>query len=280
MFKYTVCCFAFFVVSLFVVGCGADEVLIPEEGIVVNQWEDPVDVGKWYSVGEVGVGDVVTLSTGEQYTVGKFDGIHWEEQKQFITTYIVKPNPHKPESFVAEDEIQRGYVVPDGPPIVSLTVYEFVPDSEGGTYVTKQVTGESNLQDDVWLQPHIKVDRILDYNLPIYIEFQSQEKEELGGEVQRIRFLTVVLKGETFARPVHVDDWSYNFGDRSTHVRTSVSILSHTEMESIDLPVYLDIEHRNASLEDRVLLEGHIFRPYRIASSSFLMGEVEVERSW
>jgi hypothetical protein len=267
--------FLFAVVVLF--ACGGDD---PEPGeeVVVERWEDPVDIGKEYSVGEVKVGDTVLLSTGEEHVVGKYDFFEEKHGVEFLSIPISKPDPHGSGGSLIEWVPKR--VVPDGPPIVSLTVYEFVPDSEGGTYVTKQVTGESNLQDDVWLQPHIKVDRILDYNLPIYIEFQSQEKEELGGEVQRIRFLTVVLKGETFARPVHVDDWSYNFGDRSTHVRTSVSILSHTEMESIDLPVYLDIEHRNASLEDRVLLEGHIFRPYRIASSSFLMGEAEVERNW
>ena len=278
-------------------GCGGDEVAAPGEEVVVSEWVDPTDIGGEYVVGEVKTGDTVTLSTGETYTIGPLfsakenddllyagamlDIINSEgDGRSLLTSATYKKNPDRPGDLLTDTYLERGYIVPEGPPIVFLSIDERVPGGLG-ELETVQVTGENNSQEDsVWLSFSIEIDRILDYNLPIYIEFQSQDRGELGGGVQRVRFLTVVLKGDTRARTVYVDDISYGFGDSSKHVRTSVSILPYTEMERIALPAHLDIDHRNVSLEDQVLLEGHVFRPYRIASSSYLMGEAEIERNW
>ena len=277
-------------------GCGADEVAAPGEEMVVSEWVDPTDIGQVYVVGEVGTGDTVTLSTGETYTIGPLlsrasldlmrtgvviDSIYvTKEGRKLVSSATYKKNPDRPGDLLTDTFLRRGYIVPDGPPIVFLSIDERVPGGLG-ELETVQVTRENNSQEDsVWLSFSIEIDRILDYNLPIYIEFQSQDRGELGGGVQRVRFLTVVLKGDTRARIIYVDDISYGFGDSSKHVRTSVSILPYTEMERIALPAHLDIKPRSVSLEDRVLLEGHVFRPYRIASSSYLMGEAEIERNW
>ena len=66
MFKYFVLFFGICVVLI--VGCGiGDDPLLPGEEVVVEEWTDPVDIGREYTVNDVeniGPGDTVTLSTG------------------------------------------------------------------------------------------------------------------------------------------------------------------------------------------------------------------------
>ena len=64
--------------------------------------------------------------------------------------------------------------------------------------------------------------------------------------------------------------------------KISVTVLPHTDMEEVELPVELDdFKHQGLPLRDRVVVEGHKFRPYRIASSSFyLVHAATVESNW
>lgn len=132
---------------------------------------------------------------------------------------------------------------------------------------------------------YIGIDRKLDYNLPIYLELQAQDKTDLGGEVRRVRFFVVVLKGGRSATVGDQQDTvGWYLGDRDEHERTSLSILPHTELEKIDLPARAGLDPDNYALdlriENKTLIKGHKFRPYRIRSSSFLMGVQEIESNW
>ena len=273
MFRYFVLFFGICVVLI--VGCGVgDDPLLPGEEVVVEEWTDPVDIGKEYGVGDVEVGDTVTLSTGEQFQVGEFDTVDFMEGAGWLFTTRV-PVPDRPRVF---KPTQRGFVVPDGPPIVFIAVNAY-------KNVRDQVRKDDNIQDRVGLSFAIKVDRVLDYNLPIYLEYQVQMRKEFGGEVRRVRLLTVVRKGGSFALHVFTeDDPHLSVGDPEKHERACLSILPYTEMEKIALPASVDvspdISYYDMPLEDRIIPAGHTFRPYRIASSSFLMGVNSVERNW
>ena len=119
--------FCRFFVLLFVTatffGCGAEEKIILGEEVVVEKWIDPIDVGKEYLLeAEVPkVGDTVFLSTGEHHTVEESSFIDLKERGTFISTLTnFRPNPKNPGTFLYSEKIPRGYVVPEGPPIVSL----------------------------------------------------------------------------------------------------------------------------------------------------------------
>ena len=279
MFNKRVVCSGF-VGLLLLFGCGADEVLIPGEEVVVNEWVDPVDIGKEYGIGDVEVGDTVTLSTGELHTIRKHDLFIEKSPDGVAATlhvFISKPIPYgSGGSLIEWNQIT---IVPDGPPIIFIgTDYE-------RPLAVERVTKSDNIQDRVGLHFAIEVDRILDYNLPVYLEYQAQMRKEFGGEVRRVRFLTVIQKGESFALRVFTEDDPYlSVGDPEKHERACISILPYTEMEKIALPASLDISphlpYYDMPPEDRIIPAGHTFRPYRIASSSFLMGVNSVERSW
>ena len=286
MFRFFL--FGFVLVGLLFSGCGTDEVLTPGEEVVEDEWIDPVDIGKDYTVGDPKTGDVILLSSGERYEIGPLfldenfelmrsgimvDSIITEEDgSRIIASSVFEAVPGEPNSLSLKERVLRGTIVPEGPPVVSI-VGDFLLGEN------PQATPENNYQDRLDFVFRIKIDRILGYNLPIYLEYQTQDREELEGEVRRVRFLTVVLKGDIYAKKIYDEGNRVHVGSRERHERASISILPHTDMEKINLPVDLDIAH-SIPLEDRRLLEGHVFRPYRIASSSFLMGEVEIERNW
>ena len=260
------------------VGCGADEeVIAPGEEVEVTTWVAPTDIGGEYPVDDVEVGDTVLLSTGEQYTIGQFDGAVRGEWGLFITSYTVKPDPEEPGTFIVLDQLPRGYVVPEGPPIVYFEGF-FWSDTTEVHHPTRRITKESSIVtdgEDIG-SLDIEIDRVLDYNLPIYVEIQSQDREELGGAVRRSRSLFVIPKGSTSARGPNF----LHILTESDYVRGSISILPYTEMEEIELPAEIEVEPHVLSLKNRVLLKGHVFRPYRISSSSFLMRDEPIERNW
>ena len=274
-------CFVLFALALG--GCGGDEVAAPGEEVVTNKWKDPVDIGKEYTVKieDIEFGKVYTLDTGESVTFDASrlgDGVQVSEDglvQAFLMVPVVDDDGNRAmiDGLPVFEQKMVGVIVPEGPPIVSIWSHFTFGSS------LREVTPGNNYQDRLDFGFAIKIDRVLDYNLPIYFEYQTQDREELEGEVRRVRFLTVVLKGDIYAKRIYDEGNRVYVGSRERHERASISILPHTDMEKINLPVDLDIEH-SVPLEDRRLLEGHVFRPYRIASSSFLMGEVEIERNW
>ena len=283
--------------GIWLIGCGEEVPTAPGEEVVTDKWVDPKDIGKDYPVGEVKTGDTVTLSTGEQYTVGILDFpnvdsdfdrdiIHSTDEGEFIETLFFKVVPDEEKTWELIERIERGYIVPDGDPIVGIFLWEGILEP----FI--RVRKEDNVKDRIPTNFYIRIDRALDYNLPIYVEYQEQYRIELGSEVRRIRYLTVVFAGQLGADGIEYDAESaaLSVGDglneRSSEdvVRASIRILPYTEMNNIDLPVELDISKwdgaRTRPLEDRIIPEGHKFRPYRIHSSSFLMTEMEIERNW
>ena len=73
--------------------------------------------------------------------------------------------------------------------------------------------------------------------------------------------------------------------DPEEDIKTSFSVLSYKEMEKINLPANIGIspdyfDDILLPLEDKVIPKGHKFRPYRIASSSFVMNEDTIESNW
>ena len=120
---------------------------------------------------------------------------------------------------------------------------------------------------------------MLDYHLLVYVEYQTLESPEFGGEVGRGRQLILIPKGETFVYGFlsHLTNSYRNFD------KISIRILPYTDMSDIDLPVEVDNfdSSDGFSRKDLIVVAGHTFRPYRIASSSFLMGQViPTESDW
>ena len=109
------------VATLIFIGCGGDEEIPIGEEVVVDKWIEPEDIGKNYTVGFPKVGDTVSLSTGGQYTMTKWSILDKRENGIFISTLVnVRENPENPGTFISDGEINRGYIVPEGDPIVSL----------------------------------------------------------------------------------------------------------------------------------------------------------------
>ena len=254
------------------IGCGAEVPSEPGEEVVSDKWIDPKDIGKEYSVDKVKTGDIVMLSTGETYQVRTFfrnenpekirngvmvDAIEIAENgDQIITSHVFEPVPNEPNVLREKEYIPRGTVVPKGDPIVTL----FRMYGTAATHITK----DNNKLDYVGFSWRVTIDRVLDHNLPIYMEYQVRN---IQGEVKRGRFLMVVPKGKTIAKgkiPTE-DTLSNNIGRRNEHDKGLISILPYTEMKEITLPITLH--------DGLVIPKGHKFRPYRIRSSSFLMGE-------
>ena len=261
-------------------GCGGDENVVAGEGeVVVEKWKEPTDIGKVYTVGEVKVGDTVTFSDGETYKVRKWDTIKTLEDGTTILSTVVGRQDANDPNFFWTDRVEKT-IVPEGTPIVAM-FDDFWDDTLEELIEERQITADNNVRKSVMRIPRIRIDRVLDYNLPIYVEHQLQTREALGGEVTRIRFLLVVPKGET--RAVGRQDFSP--AEPEEHVRMSVSILPYTDMKEIPLPAKIGAnpeshEGLELPLEDKIIPEGHTFRPYRIESSSFYMGIQEFESNW
>ena len=261
------------------IGCGEDVPTEPGEEIVTDKWIDPKDIGKEYSVPELDFGDTVTIETGERVTLTKNDFIlfkdrrGYSEQQPFLVTTKLKPDPLQGEGWFIRERTERGFVVPEGDPIVSLWTWS---DRELGN-----VTKDRSVKKRIELLYIVEIDRKLDYNLPIYLEYRTQDLKALGSQVHVIRFIGVVKKGDSQALLSGIDDMGLYVGDIDKHQKAYISILPHTEMKKIDLPAttgYPDGQLR--PVEISAIPEGHTFRPYRIRSSSFLMAKPEIEDNW
>ena len=249
----------------FLFGCGGGEEIMPGEEIILEkeEWVDPVDIGEKYSVVEnVSPGDVISLSTGDGYIVSVGEKI----VDGALIYFKLDEDPNTPNAFYVT-EIPRGVVVPEGPPIIRLR----------DIYRNELVEPHNNTHTDgAVIGCYVEVDRVLDYNLLVYVEVQTFSRPNLGNEVHRRRILLIIPKGADRYPSLYA-------GEPDEHVKGSISLLPYTEMEKIDLPTEIDSEYyewSELSLADRIIPEGHTFRPYRIASSSYLMGETVVGQNW
>lgn len=283
--------FKFFILSAFVLtilGCGGDEeeILLDEE-IVAEEWINPVDIGKEYMIENVEVGDEVLLSTGGRRTVGDFDVIDSLGGGVFYLIAIEPaPTPEKPDLFEIVDE---GFVVPEGPPIVSLYSRDILLE-KGIGHLSRLIEFPIQKHNNVlrrdrelvrFLSYSVGIDRVLDYHLLVYVEYQMLDSPELGSAVYRGRQLILIPKGETlvFGGGVPIDD-NYRYFDK-----ISIRVLPYTNMEDIQLPVEVDNLSSSSVAglpkKDVTVVKGHEFRPYRIASSSFYMREaIPPESNW
>ena len=285
------------IATLIFIGCGGDEEIPLGEEVVVDKWIEPEDIGKEYSVKEPALGDTVLLHTGEQYKIREFDVGQdfdsWQliDGKYFITTVILRPKPDEPNTFIVEDRIQKGYVVPEGPPIVSLHSWELLQAlgiEDFNRMKEFPVRSDNNVQQDEQnnsLRYEISIDRALPYHLLVYVEYQLLESPEKGGGVRRGRQLLLIPKGVTL---VYGDGLPTDLGSggEGPFDKISVRVLPYKEMEEIELPYEVfneGIRHRyhNLGPRDVVVVEGHTYRPYRIHSSSFfLMERIPPESIW
>ena len=261
------CCFIF-------AGCGADDPTTPGEEVVSDTWIDPIDIGGTFLVGGVRVGETVLLETGEEHTMTRIDLIDQTTGEELLIIGERRPDPQNPGAFDLFGMV-KGRVVPKGPPVV--VIKKDIVSEEGGGLVERS-----------YIQCKIAVDRVLEYNLLVYVEIQEMMVEEVGGEVHRRRELLIIPKGIRNSAIISAGE---GYGVK----QASISILSHTEMEEIPLPFEIKSEHLKIyevnefghylertfySPQYKVLLKDHIFRPYRIRSLSFLMGVQEIERNW
>ena len=290
--------FGFVLVGLLSTGCGTDEeILEPGEEVVVAEWIDPIDIGGEYYVDIESIrrGGTYLLDTGKSFTIEDGDGVDVSDDGSIIALKeILSMNDLGEIVTVGGQPVTElknvGTIVPEGPPIVSLVL--------GGKVGPGWIEGE-NRQNVVEFEFFIEIDRVLDYNFPVYLEYQTQDRREFGGEVTRTRFLTAVFKGDTLDAGVYVRDsegfyknyyYYLPVGSEKRHERASISILPYSEMEKIELPAHLNLPPPEVldnwgdepiPTEDRIIPIGHTFRPYRIASSSYLMGtNTTVERNW
>ena len=264
----------------FLFGCGGGEEIIPGEEIILEkeEWVDPVDIGEKYSVVEnVSPGDVISLSTEDGYivSVGEkiVDGV--------LIYFKLDEDPNTPNAFYVT-EIPRGVVVPEGPPIVRLHTNR---RSTGSELVEKH-NNVDRREKVVLLSYNVSIDRVLDYHLLVYVEYQTMERQELGGAVHRGRNLLLIPKGETEVHTLYVP----NDNEHREFEKVSIRILPYGDMNDLNLPVQVDNyvdasrnpnSHIGLPLEDITVLEGHEYRPYRIASSSFYMIQATpIERNW
>ena len=278
-----------------------DEAVTPDASIV-EKWINPVDIGEAYPpVGELKTGDIVVVSprafarVDRKYEIGfivdeKPDDfqIYVEGEVDDLLNVYLKKHPVRAKidyittwnglTYIQTYTFKRRWNA-DGK-------WEWVYDERldwGGSarrrvkpgFVSFVILSEwDDDSDDINLA--IGLDRTLEYNLLIYLELQTQN---VAGEVRRERVFRLVPKDTPSFHldweNVPTDEFPWiRIGDKGEYVKASVSILSHTEMEKIALPISIDVGTKNI-----VIPAGHTFRPYRILSPSYKMYEAS-EENW
>lgn len=80
-------------------GCGGDDP-IPGEEVVSDKWKDPEDIGKVYTVGEVKVGDTVTIADGTTHKVKEVDTFKTlEDGTTILSTVVGRQDENDPNFF-------------------------------------------------------------------------------------------------------------------------------------------------------------------------------------
>ena len=262
----------FAMVAIF--SCGDDEVV----------WEDPVDIGEEYPrVGEIKSGDIVNLSNGWQRKVG-FIVNRSPDSGSYVEGGVDDLLDAYLKNQIVQTYVDYIRIDMDGETYIRTVLLEEKPRADGKwewffdwredwrrSAERRVVSGSLPLvnltewdDDSTYIDFQVRLDRKIDYNLLIYLELQTQTVE---GKVHRERVFRLVPEN------AHRDEFpKIRVGDKGKHVKASVSILPHTEMEKIDLPVSIDIGSRNI-----VIPAGHTFRPYRIESPSYMMYEASDE---
>ena len=98
-----------------------------------------------------------------------------EDGEILVVSTDFKKNPDRPDDLLVNDVIKRGTIVPDGDPIVTLDAWG--PELLDPDGKDRQVFNRPMFRFGA------EIDRVLDYNLPIYLEYQTQDRSELGGTV-------------------------------------------------------------------------------------------------
>lgn len=241
-------------------GCDSDngeiEPLIrcPEEHLL---WRDPIDVGSHYPVRNVSVGDTVLLQSGAYREIKASDDIHTSIDGM---TRIAFTEDSVDENGNPLTVARSSNVVSEGPPIVSI-------------YVDEQRAYDT-IEGSTHLNYSIGIDRVLDYPLYVSVEHQVAAPPAYGPafprEVSRYRLLHVIPTGEMTSPPLD------SAGHPEDYTKVSVRILPDTEIDRIALPTEVDVKNRSdLPIENRVVLEGYIFQPYRVNSPSYVIGGFE-----
>ena len=279
-----------------------DEAVTPDASIV-EKWINPVDIGEAYPpVGELKTGDIVVVARAGFGARGdhKYEvGFIIDKPPDDLHTYVEGEvddllNAHLKKQF---DRAKVDYISTRGG-LTYIQTYTFkrkwrADGKREWVYDQRNDWGQSagrrvkpgflpfvmlsewdDDSDDINLA--VGLDRMLKYNLLIYLERQTQTVES---EVRRERVFRLVPKDTPrFSldwENVPTDEFPWiRIGDKGEYVKASVSILSHTEMEKIALPISIDVGTKNI-----VIPAGHTFRPYRILSPSYKMYEAS-EENW
>ena len=281
-----------------------DEVVVDDEMVtpdasVIEKWEDPVDIGEEYPVGEIKSGDIVHFASGEQYKVGftwefkggNFGDSFFKAEKALldldINVYFKRFGADPRFGFMKRLDVIK--TLPSGSKTISTDLYVFQRQFlngeplgeprwwrnrtiQRGIVVTEgpPVVCLTEWDDDsAYIDLEVRIDRELDYSLLVYLELQTQDVED---EVRRERVFRLVPKGTSTDEDSEDEFPWIRIGDKGKHVKASVSILPYTEMKKIALPVSIDIGSRNI-----VVPAGHTFRAYRIESPSYMMYEASDE---
>lgn len=217
-------------------------------------WRDPTDVGSHYPVRNVSVGDTVLLQNGEYREIKASDDIHTSIDGM---TRIAFTENRADENGNPVTVARSFDVVPEGPPIVSI-------------YVDEQ-RAYNTIEGRTHLNYSIGIDRVLDYPLFVSVEHQVAAPPEYGPafprEASRYRLLHVIPKGEMTTPPLD------SAGHPEDYTRVSVRLLPYAEIDRIALPTEVAVKNRSdLPIENRVVLDGYIFQPYRINSPSYVVG--------
>ena len=271
--------FLLFFTGLALFGCGAGEYGTQDTSESLPPWLDPVDIGHYYPVGNVGPGDTVLLSNGTHHTL--------KENEYPVDIGQTKTLTHRALVFNAAGDLLRD---PTGNPATRTQSLTIVPEGTSGQPTVYIFEDDRYIYDPNIERPfplldyYLMIDRILDYHLFVYVESQVLEPQITGGGARHYRFLHIIPRGQYTS--LRLSCGSYIGFD--PYIKASVRILPHTEMDEIELPVRVDID-KNVKLTPELditpdyhifLYKDHDFQPYSIASPSYIIGEThEIEEN-
>lgn len=264
---------------LIMFGCGAGKDNTQETSESLPPWLAPVDIGDYYPVDDVGLGDTVLLSNGTHYTLKENDKPVDAGRMKTLTLQIP----------VFNDDGDP-LLDPTGNPATRTHSFTIVPEGSPGPPIVylfedNRYIYDPNIEKPFPLLDHyLMIDRILDRDLFVYVEYQVLQPWISGG-VRSSRFLHIIPKGQYTSARLRCG----NYIGFDPYVKASVKILSHTEMDEIELPARVDLDKSVKVVsepdivpEDHIFLwKDHVFHPYRIASPSYIIGEAEeTEDNW
>ena len=257
---------------LTIFGCGAGEDEPQETSESLPPWSDPVDIGDYYPVGNVGPGITVLLSNGTHHTLTENENPVNIGRRKMLTLQV--------SVFNADGDL---LLDPTGHPATRTRSFTIIPEGPPGPPVVyliedNRYTSDPNIEKPFPLLDHyLMIDRILYYDLFVYVEYQVLEPWITGGGARSHRFLHIIPKGQYISARLSCG----NYIGFEPYVKASVRILPYKEMDEIELPVRVDLD-KNAKVvvesdiaPEIFLRKDHDFQPYRIASPSYIIGERE-----